>query len=75
MTATCQLATVLSVDGKRTNNVSIVLSDAELKALDDWAWERRIRSRSEAIRQLLQLGLDAAEAHEAKPDRLEPGGD
>ena len=72
MTATWQVATVLHVDGKRTNNVSIVLSDAELKALDDWAWERRIRSRSEAIRQLLQLGLDGSKVRDAKTDAPEP---
>ena len=54
-----------TTDNPRKNMAQTMLSDDELKALDDWAWERRIRSRSEAIRQLLQLGLDAAKQREA----------
>lgn len=44
---------------KKTNNVSLVMSDAELASLDDWRFSRRIGSRAEAIRRLLELGLAA----------------
>lgn len=47
-------------DEQKSERVQIVISPSELKALDDWSWEQRIRSRSEAIRRLLKLGLEAA---------------
>ncbi len=36
------------------------MSDDELKALDDWAFTHRIRSRGEAIRRLIQIGIEAS---------------
>jgi metal-responsive CopG/Arc/MetJ family transcriptional regulator len=50
------------IDEARTQRVQVLLAPRELGTLDDWAWERRIRSRSEAIRQLLDLGLAASKA-------------
>lgn len=32
----------------------------EVKELDDWGFSQRIRSRSEVVRRLVRLGLDAA---------------
>ncbi len=37
------------------------MTAAELQAIDDWSFARRIRSRSDAIRQLIALGLKASE--------------
>jgi hypothetical protein len=34
-----------------------MMTEAELNAVDDWAFERRIRSRGEALRQPIALGL------------------
>lgn len=52
----------------KTERVQIVISPSELKAIDDWSFANRIRSRSEAIRQLLELGLRvAAMAQEPNP--------
>jgi hypothetical protein len=31
-----------------------------VKAVDDWSFANRIRSRGEAMRRLIQLGLEAA---------------
>ena len=45
-------------DDLKTERVTILMSPAELRALDDWSFANRIRSRSEAIRRLVQLGLD-----------------
>ncbi len=49
----------------KDKRVPLVMTASELKAIDDWSFERRIRSRSEAIRQLVALGLKAsAEEHQ-----------
>lgn len=65
----------MTTDEQMTARFSIAMTPSELKALDDWAWERRIRSRSEAVRHLVQLGMEASKTRDAKPDRPEPGGE
>jgi len=40
--------------------IPIQMSASEVKAIDDWSFENRIRSRSEAIRRLCQLGLTSS---------------
>ena len=57
----------LKGDEPLIHRVQSMLSDAELKRLDDWAWERRIRSRSDAIRQLIERGFTVADEAPAKP--------
>ncbi|WP_242221728.1 ribbon-helix-helix domain-containing protein [Shinella zoogloeoides] len=42
--------------------VTILVSPTELKAIDDWSFDRRIRSRSEAIRQLVKSGIEGEKA-------------
>jgi metal-responsive CopG/Arc/MetJ family transcriptional regulator len=37
--------------------IGTTFSDAELSAIDEWGFARRIRSRSEAIRRLVEKGL------------------
>ena len=44
----------------KDKRVPLVMTASELKAVDDWSFERRSRSRSEAIRQLVALGLKAS---------------
>ena len=44
-------------DDKKTIKFQMMMSPAEAEALDEWGFERRIRSRAEAIRRLCQLGL------------------
>ncbi len=41
----------------RDERLQIMLSDDELKALDDWRFAMRMPSRAAAIRELLRLGL------------------
>jgi len=41
----------------RENRIPIMMSDDELKAIDDWRYENRIATRSDAIRRLCQIGL------------------
>lgn len=41
----------------REERLQIMLSDEELKTLDDWRFTMRMPSRAAAIRELLRLGL------------------
>jgi hypothetical protein len=43
----------------KDQRVPIMMTASELKAVDDWSFEQRIRSRGEAIRRLIALGLKA----------------
>ena len=56
------------VELKRPERLQIMLTEEELKALDDWRFERRMPSRASAIRELLKRGL-AAEGIEISPAR------
>lgn len=38
-----------------SERITITIGPAELERLDDWSFGQRIRSRSEAIRQLITL--------------------
>jgi hypothetical protein len=50
-------------DLTREERLQIMLTDDELKALDDWRFARRMPSRAAAVRELLKRGL-AAEGFE-----------
>jgi hypothetical protein len=43
----------------KDQRIPVMMTRSEVKAVDDWSFARRIRSRSEAIRQLVALGLKA----------------
>jgi hypothetical protein len=46
-------------DLNRGERLQIMLTEEELKALDDWRFSRRMPSRASAVRELLRLGLAA----------------
>lgn len=46
-------------DLTRGERLQIMLTEAEVKALDDWRFSRRMPSRAAAVRELLRLGLAA----------------
>lgn len=54
----------------KTERLAMVISPSEVKAIDDWAWENRIRSKSEAARRLIQIGLTP---NDHSPDLLAAG--
>lgn len=56
----------------REQRLQIMLTDAELRALDDWRFTKRMPSRAAAIRELLKRGL-AAEGFEMAEDRVRSG--
>lgn len=44
---------------KKTKLINISLTQEKLTQIDDWRFENRIMSRSEAIRLLIEIGLKA----------------
>ncbi|ASY69747.1 hypothetical protein [Sinorhizobium fredii] len=44
-------------DEQKTERFNMFMSPSEMKAIDDWAWRNKIRSKSEAVRRLCQIGL------------------
>ncbi|TIQ86457.1 MAG: hypothetical protein E5X38_16030 [Mesorhizobium sp.] len=48
-------------DDLKDQRVVTMMSPAELRAIDDWMFDNRIRSRGEAIRRLCQIGVAANE--------------
>jgi hypothetical protein len=53
----------------KDKRIALVMTASELKAVDDWSFERRIRSRGEAIRQLLALGIKASTEEEKQAEK------
>lgn len=51
----------------RGERLQIMLTDEELKALDDWRFKSRMPSRASAVRELLKRGLAAEGFLSAKP--------
>jgi metal-responsive CopG/Arc/MetJ family transcriptional regulator len=47
------------VDLNRGERLQIMLTEDELRVLDDWRFERRMPSRASAVRELLRRGLSA----------------
>lgn len=47
---------------KMNVRVPLMLTPSEVEAIDDWSFATRIRSRNEAIRQLVRAGLEARPA-------------
>ncbi len=58
-------------DEQKTERFNMFMSPSEMKAIDDWAWENKIRSKSEAVRRLVQIGLQADETYKLLQDQIE----
>lgn len=41
----------------RENRTCLMLTDEELKAIDDWRFANRVMTRAEAIRRLIEMAL------------------
>jgi hypothetical protein len=50
-----------STKPKKEQRIPVMMTAEEVKAVDDWRFANRIGSRSEAIRQLVTLGLKGDE--------------
>lgn len=49
----------MAADLTRGERLQIMLTDEELRALDDWRFQARMPSRAAAVRELLRRGLAA----------------
>lgn len=47
---------------QKTERVQLMMTPTEVKIVDEWSFENRVRGRSEAIRRLIELGLEAAKS-------------
>ena len=58
----------------RDERLQIMISEEELKLIDDWRFRHRMPSRAAAIRELIRLGLnDGGPDHEDKDKSSESG--
>ncbi|WP_394819422.1 hypothetical protein [Sorlinia euscelidii] len=46
-------------DELKSERVQLMMTPSEVKAIDDWSFENRVRGRAEAIRRLIEAGLRA----------------
>lgn len=46
-------------DDLKTVRIQMVMSPSDVSRIDDWGFKHRIRSRSEVIRTLAELAIDA----------------
>jgi hypothetical protein len=53
-------------DQNRTVRVQLLLTPEEAQSIDDWRFAQRAQSRNEAIRRLIELGLEAAKDGDTK---------
>ena len=51
----------------RTDRLQIMLDSQELKALDDWRFQKRMPSRASAVREIIRRGLAAEGFATAEP--------
>jgi hypothetical protein len=56
-------------EANREERLQIMLTEDELRVVDDWRFERRMPSRASAVRELLRRGL-AAEGFLRSDERL-----
>jgi hypothetical protein len=52
----------------KTEKFQMLMEISTVDAVDEWGFSNRLRSRAEAIRQLVHKGLTAAEAETKKAD-------
>lgn len=49
-------------DEPKSERFNMFISRTEMDAIEEWAWKNRVRSKSEAVRRLVQIGLRASRA-------------
>jgi metal-responsive CopG/Arc/MetJ family transcriptional regulator len=53
---------------KKTVRVPMMMEPTMVEKIDDWSFAKRIRTRAEAIRQLVRFGLEASNVETKKAD-------
>jgi hypothetical protein len=54
------------MDGQRTKRLHVLLTEEEMQELDDWMFSQRVRTRGEAVRQMLKIARDTTRAASAQ---------
>lgn len=54
-------------DDPKNVRLPVMVTKAEAEQIDDWRFKNRVATRAEAIRQLIQAGLQAAQQQPDKP--------
>lgn len=44
----------------KTERVQLMMTPSEVEAIDNWSFENRVRGRAEAMRRLIEIGLEKA---------------
>jgi hypothetical protein len=57
----------------KTERITTMMTPSEVQTVDDWAFSNRIRSRGEAIRRLIEMGLSTGKSS-APAGGSNPGG-
>jgi len=55
----------------KTERFVFMLEKSRLEAIDEWSFEKRVRSRAEVIRQLIQIGLEASKEQKNEANATE----
>lgn len=55
------------IEGK-TERFQLLLEPSLVNEIDNWGWSMRVRTRAEAIRSLVRIGLGATPAENEKAD-------
>jgi metal-responsive CopG/Arc/MetJ family transcriptional regulator len=58
----------------KTERVTIMMTPSEVNAIDDWSFARRIRSRGEAVRRLIEMSLEPAKQKPTKQTKAAASG-
>lgn len=53
---------------RKTEKFQMLMDKTTLGAVDDWGFAHRVRTRAEAIRRLIRLGISASQAETKKGD-------
>jgi metal-responsive CopG/Arc/MetJ family transcriptional regulator len=51
----------------KSERLIVLVTPEEMERLDNWRFESKLSSRGEAVRRLIELGLEAARERQADP--------
>jgi hypothetical protein len=54
-----QAMQIADMAGSRTERLHVLLTKEEMEQLDDWMFSQRVRTRGEAVRQMLKIAREA----------------
>ncbi len=57
----------------RTERITTMMTPSQVKMIDDWSFENRIRSQSEAVRRLIKMNLEPAKRSGGKTTSSDQG--